>query len=251
MELREATSEDVADIRRIALNSLEASYGDVLGEDRLAEAVDAWYGGEELEAELADERALFLVAVEDDRCVGFTQCYVTERRERIGEIDWLHVEPDHRGRGIGSRLLEGSERALLDRGVARLEGRVLAANDAGTTFYRREGFTEAGEHEVRIGEESFRERLYVKYPDRDASQVLVEARTGPDGDRLYVAFDDAERGSRGSFHPAYLDREQQRRYGWFCGGCESFDVAMDTMDRIECNDCGNRRKPTRWDAAYL
>ena len=36
-----------------------------------------------------------------------------------------------------------------------------------------------------------------------------------------------------------------------CGGDEGFDVAMDTMERLECNECGNRRKAARWDAAYL
>jgi hypothetical protein len=29
------------------------------------------------------------------------------------------------------------------------------------------------------------------------------------------------------------------------------DVAVDTMGRIECNDCGNVSKATRWDAAYM
>jgi hypothetical protein len=26
---------------------------------------------------------------------------------------------------------------------------------------------------------------------------------------------------------------------------------MDSMERLECNDCGNQKKPVRWDAAYL
>jgi primosomal protein N' len=36
-----------------------------------------------------------------------------------------------------------------------------------------------------------------------------------------------------------------------CSNCESFDIAMDSMERLECNDCGNQKKPTRWDASYL
>jgi hypothetical protein len=26
---------------------------------------------------------------------------------------------------------------------------------------------------------------------------------------------------------------------------------MDSMGRIVCNNCGNKRKATRWDASYL
>lgn len=59
------------------------------------------------------------------------------------------------------------------------------------------------------------------------------------------------RGSRGAFYPAYLDPDGGRRFGWFCANCGSTDAAMDPMGRISCDRCGNRRKATRWDAAYL
>ncbi|WP_245626069.1 DUF5816 domain-containing protein, partial [Haloparvum sedimenti] len=38
--------------------------------------------------------------------------------------------------------------------------------------------------------------------------------------------------------------------GFYCGNCGSLDTAMDTMGRIECNECGNIRKPEEWDAAH-
>ena len=67
----------------------------------------------------------------------------------------------------------------------------------------------------------------------------------------YVDFDHGERGSNGPFFPTYRDPDHEERYGYVCGNCEGLDVAVDTMDRLECLDCGNRRKPARWDAAYL
>jgi hypothetical protein len=78
----------------------------------------------------------------------------------------------------------------------------------------------------------------------------MEARTTPDGDEVYVAADEAERGSDGAFLAVYRTPDREQRYGWFCTNCESFDNAMDSMGRIQCNECGNLRKPTEWDAAH-
>lgn len=78
----------------------------------------------------------------------------------------------------------------------------------------------------------------------------MEQVEGPDGDSLYVATDEGDRGSIAPFYVAYRDPDRERRYGWRCGNCGSFDTAMDTMGRIACGECGNRRKPTEWDAAH-
>lgn len=78
----------------------------------------------------------------------------------------------------------------------------------------------------------------------------MDEANAPDGERVYVARDEAERGSKAPFFVAYRGVDRTRKYGWACGHCGSLDVAMDTMGRIACNDCGNLRKPTEWDAAH-
>ena len=249
MELRDATAADVSAIRAVARESLLASYGHAVDEALLTEAVDEWYDTEELTAEIEDERTVYPVAVVDGDVVGFAESYVVGRRERVGEIDWLHVHPDHRESGIGSALLERAEAELQDVDVDRIEARVLVANEAGTAFYEAEGYELVGERTVDIGEETFDEREYRKQISRltGISEGVVETAAG---DTVYVAFDESERGSDGPFYVAYADPDRDRRYGYFCGNCEGTDVAIDTMDRMECGDCGNRRKPSRWDAAY-
>src|SRR6056297_1289766 len=162
MELRDATAADVSAIRAVARESLLASYGHAVDEALLTEAVDEWYDTAELTAEIEDERTVYPVAVVDGDVVGFAESYVVGRRERVGEIDWLHVRPDHRESGIGSALLERVESALRSAEVDRIEARVLADNEAGTTFYQREGYELAGERDVDIGGELFAEREYRK-----------------------------------------------------------------------------------------
>ncbi|MDZ5810961.1 GNAT family N-acetyltransferase [Halorubrum sp. AD140] len=249
MELRAATADDIDAIRSVARESLLASYGHAVDETLLVEAVDEWYDADDLVADIDDEETVCPVAVVDGSIVGFAESYVVGRRERVGEIDWLHVHPNHRGSGIGSALLERVEARLRDADVDRIKARVLVANEAGTAFYESEGYELVGERSVEIGGETFDEREYRKQISRltGISEGVVETERGT---TVYVAFDESERGSAAPFYVAYADPERERRYGYFCGNCEGTDVAIDTMDRMECGDCGNRRRPSRWDAAY-
>lgn len=70
------------------------------------------------------------------------------------------------------------------------------------------------------------------------------------GQFLYVDRSTGEIGSEAPFYIVYLDEERKRRWGYYCSNCEGLNTAMDTMGRIACNICPNRRMPTEWDAAH-
>ena len=76
----------------------------------------------------------------------------------------------------------------------------------------------------------------------------MEQMTTGTGVTVYVSTDETERGSKGVFRVTYLTAESDVRYGFYCENCGSFDVAMDTMGRIVCNECGNTKKAEEWDA---
>ncbi|SFR41627.1 Ribosomal protein S18 acetylase RimI [Halogeometricum rufum] len=251
MDLRDATTSDIEQIRTVANGSMQASYGHAIGEETIADAVETWYDADTLSDWLSDDAVVFVVAVEDGDVVGFVQSYVSEGRETVGEIDWLHVSPDHRSEGVGSQLLKRAEQELTNRGVDRIEGSVLADNEAGADFYAEQGYERTDDRRIEIGGESFEEQTYAKRLDAEGERIVTEERTLDDGETVYVAYDEAVRGKEAPFYAVFLDPERSERYGWMCGEDESFDIAMDTMERIECNTCGNRRKAARWDAAYL
>ena len=77
----------------------------------------------------------------------------------------------------------------------------------------------------------------------------MEERTGPDGRTLYVSRQ-AERGNKAPFFVVYTDEAGERRWGFFCANCETFDNAVDAMGRIQCNECANFKKADEWDAAH-
>ncbi|MFC7202131.1 DUF5816 domain-containing protein [Haloferax namakaokahaiae] len=70
------------------------------------------------------------------------------------------------------------------------------------------------------------------------------------GKTVFVATDEPRIGSKGPFYIVYASEDAENRWGYKCSNCGSFDTAMDTMGRIECNGCGNVRKPEEWDAAH-
>ncbi|MES3516191.1 MAG: DUF5816 domain-containing protein [Natronomonas sp.] len=77
----------------------------------------------------------------------------------------------------------------------------------------------------------------------------MERRPGPDGQSLYLSAE-AERGNKGPFLIVYADPDGDRRWGFYCDNCESFDNAVDSMGRIQCNSCSNFHKAEEWDAAH-
>ncbi|MFW6003049.1 MAG: GNAT family N-acetyltransferase [Halanaeroarchaeum sp.] len=248
MDVRNATPEDAPAIESVARKSLLGSYTGALDDDTIEDAVEEWYGGDRLHDLLEMETEHFLVAEMDGDLVGFAEMTVSDATD-VGAIQWLHVDPEYRGEGVGSALLDAAEADLLDRGVARVEGAVLAANVDGINFYEDQGYVRGADQETNIAGETFTERRYLRFPEGEPA-ALMEAKQTDEG-TYYIALDEHEIGSRGDFYVAYTDVGRTARYGYYCDNCDSIDTSMDAMGQIVCNDCGNKHKASRWDAAYL
>lgn len=247
MEVRGLEPGDETALREIARRSLARSYEGIMPQRVTEEAVDRWYGDDAMAAYRSGVDMLFRVAVGEEGPIGFAQSHVLEEINK-GRILWIHVDPDHRGAGVGSTLLGDSMQQLHDRGIDAVTAVVLADHDAGIAFYEDHEFEPLAERTVTIGGEEYRE-VVMRQPG--ISYDPLEMRLTPDGDEVYIDFDEVERGSDGAFVTVYRGPRRERRWGWFCTVCDSFAANMDTMGRIQCQDCGNTRKPTRWDASYL
>jgi ribosomal protein S18 acetylase RimI-like enzyme len=255
MEIRQANVDDAPGIRAVALESLLATY-DFLDDETIRTAVDSWYDVDELRERIADGEELYLVAAEghDEESrdvVGFSQSGLLEEDVVVGEIRWLHVHPDSRGQGYADKLLSHTQETLRTEGVSLFRGVVLAENREGNEFWAHHGFERAGIQEVTIDGTVYAENIYESGMATGAPRLESGEATTPEGQTVFVAFDEGQQGSHAAFYPVYTDREHDELYGWYCGGCDGFEVAMDTMERLQCNECPNSRKASRWDAAYL
>ena len=86
---------------------------------------------EDLDATMLDA---FLVATEGEACVGVVGL---EIRESNALLRSLAVEPRHRARGLGSRLVDAIETEARARGVAAL----YLLTTTATAFFERLGYT--------------------------------------------------------------------------------------------------------------
>ncbi|MFC7249688.1 GNAT family N-acetyltransferase [Halomicroarcula sp. GCM10025324] len=242
MNIRTAEPADRPAIRDVARRSLQASYS--LGPQAITSAIEEWYDEDRLDEIMADEDHTVLVADRDGQVVAFSESVVPG--DDTGTLLWLHVDPAHRGEGIASELFEETRDHLTDLGAAHLDGRVLADNVEGNAFYTDRGFDQVGTDEVEIDGRTYVENIYA-----EAEQWGREPIEADDGRTVYIDHDNSERGSIAPFNVVFVDEEGQDRYGYFCSNCNTLANSMDSMGRIECDSCGNVRKPLRWDAAYL
>ena len=92
-----------------------------------------------------------LVARTDDGIAGFVQFSVEsgayETAVRKGVVENLFVAPDCRNQGVGSRLLDAAETALVADGAETVVLDVMADNEAARRFYRRRGY---GPHRITM-----------------------------------------------------------------------------------------------------
>jgi ribosomal protein S18 acetylase RimI-like enzyme len=139
MEIREATADDVEGIRTVARRSWETDYPTIVSRESAGDVVEEWYAPERLRFDAESDDALLLVAEGDGEVAGFAHTVVDEARE-VGTLLRLYVDPDRRGRGFGTRLLDAVRDRVDERGCSRLEAMVLERNEPGNAFYRSYGF---------------------------------------------------------------------------------------------------------------
>jgi len=94
---------------------------------------------------------VLLLARDGDRLIGYGLAYALPLAgswladtwvtgELVGEIESLAVLPEHRGRGVGSRLLHELQDRLRRQGVADFVLGVLPGNSDAVRLYERHGY---------------------------------------------------------------------------------------------------------------
>ena len=101
---------------------------------------DPW-SEKSIAGELDNLLSLWVVAVEDDRVVGYVGSQTV-----CGESDMINiaVHPDYRRRGIARSLVEYLVRELTNRGSECLTLEVRASNESAQALYEMLGFQQVG-----------------------------------------------------------------------------------------------------------
>jgi len=132
VRFRKAIKEDVARINELFQEMLRAIYGneDVKG-----------YGDGDLDYYFAGKEDWICVAEVGGRIEGFLSIEVHRENENFLYYDDLSVSKAHRGKGIGTALLEKGEAYCKTLGLSTLVLHVETDNERARELYEKRGFT--------------------------------------------------------------------------------------------------------------
>ncbi len=149
--IRPAVVEDAEAVRVLLRATWRASYGAILGIDKVDEITSRWHAVDVLRRQIEDPVDRFLVAEREGEILGHAAAAARGDGElRLGR---LYVSPTHQGRGIGARLLEAALEGWPGCAFVTLE--VEEANVRAIGFYKRQGLTVLGE-EIEDGRKQLR-----------------------------------------------------------------------------------------------
>ena len=137
IKVREATTEDAADIQSLA-RELAETVGDA---PPVEEAVRKRLG------ELLEANSARVLVVENERgVVGAVSFWIKPdlaHGDVVVEVPMLVIGEDHRRTGVGSLLMEEVRSVASDNGASQMELVATTTNVAAREFYRSLGFVEA------------------------------------------------------------------------------------------------------------
>ncbi|QLG64209.1 GNAT family N-acetyltransferase [Halorarum salinum] len=274
---------DGAEVANVVSRSMQASYA--LSPEQIEAAVREEFSEDALARKADEEDVVLLVAREEWEAGGRGHGEADETGDGTeiveegeasavqgvaegtvdedgAEIRWLQVDPETRGKGIGTGLFERLADAFEERGADEIRSNVLSEDMEGGTFCERFGFVRVDGVEVEFGDETFVAEVYAspnavdpesaeQFDPLGEDEEPPERAEAPDGTEAFLDPDDPLSGTIGPFFEAYATPDFEDRYGYFCGACRTVTTEVDGQDRIVCPECGNRHRPADWDGSYL
>lgn len=274
---------DGASVANVVSRSMQASYA--LSPEQIDTVVEKEFGEDALAEKSGHDDVVLLVAREEGEAGGGPPqgedetgdgAEIAEPGEGLtvqgfaegtvdedgATINWLQVDPEARGQGIGTGLFEELAGTFEERGTRKIRSNVLAEDMEGGTFCEQFGFVRVDGVEVEFGDQTLVAEVYAN-PDavdtesNEAFDPLEEGEDpperaeAPDGTEVFVNPEDPISGTLGQFFEVSESDDHAEVYGYYCGACRTVTTDVDQQERVVCPECGNRHRPSDWDDSYL
>lgn len=147
--IHHAKTDEVYQIKALLSRTWVDSYREFLPEEIIRLATSTWHSPENLHREIVNPNVYFGLAKNDAReIVGLATAVM--HSETTIYLTRLYVDPQAQRQGIGSRLLQAVIQHYPQASTMRLE--VERNNVKGSSFYRKQGFTEISRKEIMIAD---------------------------------------------------------------------------------------------------
>lgn len=138
MEIRFAQPEDLQQIAQLYISNHKKTYRGLLADEYL-EGLTLEYGLDKWTRYSAEHDGKIWVACDQGNFAGFAAGMEDTSLPDTWYLDSLHVLPEARGKGVGTRLIIEMGRYALENGYAKMSICIVRGNDTAGALYRKLG----------------------------------------------------------------------------------------------------------------
>lgn len=147
--IREAQAQDFKTIQEIAYKTWPDVYGEILSADQLDYMLKAFYSEKTLKENVVDKGHHFILAFENDFCLGFASFQHDYLDEKVTRLHKIYLLPQAQGKGAGKLLVNAVIHYAKENHSTTISLNVNRFNKA-LVFYQNLGFEIVGEEDIEL-----------------------------------------------------------------------------------------------------
>jgi ribosomal protein S18 acetylase RimI-like enzyme len=154
--IREATIADLPKLRALAVRVFTITFEKSNNPEDFKAFMDEAYSEEQMREELAEPRAVYLIAEDGEHFAGYAR--VRENNEvdsYLGtnhlELQRLYADIPWQGKGVAKALMDACEKIARDRGKDWIWLGVWEHNPKAIHYYQKHGYERFSQHDFMLG----------------------------------------------------------------------------------------------------
>jgi diamine N-acetyltransferase len=147
--ISEAKPADFSLIREIAYTTWPVAYGSFISKTQLDYMLEKFYSDATLTENFTYKNHHFLLAKENQSCLGFASYEPDYLGEKIVRLHKIYLLPEAQGKGVGKSLISEIEKIANQRNHHSISLNVNRYNKA-FDFYTKIGFECIGEEDIEL-----------------------------------------------------------------------------------------------------
>jgi ribosomal protein S18 acetylase RimI-like enzyme len=165
--IRTATKNDLSLLQSLGIRTFSETFSQYNTAENMRLYLEKSFSRQQIEAELDDPSAVFLLAYDDDVTAGYARLRQGTNAEGLNSVNALEIEriyavQEYIGKQAGRRLMDACIGYATEKGFDTLWLGVWEHNARAVRFYEKYGFEKFGEHVFMLGSDAQTDWLMKK-----------------------------------------------------------------------------------------